>query len=97
MINVIPIILCFISVIWNVCLKNLVKKLFCSIVRVGTRNSWFFPKFVKLDPCAVANLLEVFKGINFGCRVCISFQVGLLRIIDSTPESIKKSISRSGD
>ena len=37
-INGIAMILCFISVIWNVCLNGLVKKLFCSLVRVGIRN-----------------------------------------------------------
>ena len=84
-INGIPIKLCFISVIWNVCLKGLVKDLFCSIVRVGIRNSWFFPKLVKLDPCAVAHLLDVFEGTNFGCKVCISFHVGILNIFDSDP------------
>ena len=41
--NGIPMILCFISVIWKVCLNGLFKSLFCSIVLVGTRNSWIFP------------------------------------------------------
>ena len=34
-----PIILCFISVIWNVFLKKLMKSLFCFIVQVGIRTS----------------------------------------------------------
>ena len=37
--NSILTILCFISVIWKVCLKGLVKSLFCSIVRVRTRSN----------------------------------------------------------
>ena len=37
--NGIPIILCFISVIWNICLNGLFRSLFCSIVLVGTRKS----------------------------------------------------------
>ena len=87
-------ILCFISVIWNVCLKGMVKSSFCSFVRVGIRNSWIFPKLVKLDHCAVADLLEDFEGINFEWSVCMSFQMGMFIIFDSAPESIKKSISR---
>ena len=82
----IPTILCSISVIWNVCLKILVKSFFRSIVRVGTMNNWIFPNFFKLNPCAVANLLEVLEGINFGCK----FQVGMFILFDSAPESIKK-------
>ena len=39
LINGISTILCFISVIWNVCLRALNKSLFCSIVRVGTRDN----------------------------------------------------------
>ena len=35
----IPMILCFLSVMWNVCLNGLIKILFCSIVLVGTRDS----------------------------------------------------------
>ena len=42
-INGIPMILCFISVIWKVCLNGLLTSLFCSIVRVGTKKSWIFP------------------------------------------------------
>ena len=38
-INGIPMILCFISVIWKVCLKGLVKSVLSSIVRVGTRSN----------------------------------------------------------
>ena len=37
--NGIPIILCFLSVIWNVRLNGLFRSLFCSIVPVGTRKS----------------------------------------------------------
>ena len=48
--------------------------------------------FGKLDTCAVANLLEVFEG-----KVCISFHVGSFKIFHSAPESIKKSVSRSGE
>ena len=42
-INGISIISCLISVIWKVCLNGLLKNLFCSIVRVGTRTNWIFP------------------------------------------------------
>ena len=42
-INSMPMILCLKSVIRNVCLNGLFKILFCSIVLVGTRNSWIFP------------------------------------------------------
>ena len=38
-INGIPMILCLISVIWNICLNGLYKILFCSIVLVGRRNN----------------------------------------------------------
>ena len=64
-------ILCFISVIWKVCLNGLLKKLFCSIVRVGTRKSCVFPEFLKVDPGSVASLLGVWKDINFGCKIFI--------------------------
>ena len=86
-------ILCFISVMWKVCLNGLLMSLFRSIVRVGTRKIWIFPKFVKADPCAVASLLVVLKGFNFGCRILISFHwvlfalehsVGFTSVISST-------------
>ena len=38
-INGIPMILCLISVMWNVVLNGLFKILYCSIVLVGTRDS----------------------------------------------------------
>ena len=63
---------------------------------MGRRNNWIFPLFTNVDPFAVASLLEVARGVNFGCNVLISFHVGILIIFDSAPESIKKSISRSG-
>ena len=85
------------SSIWNICLKDLIKSFFCYLVRVGTRCIWFFPIFVGLDPCAVANLLELFEVDYIGCRVLISFPVGRNLIFDSAHESIKKSISRSSD
>ena len=44
----------------------------------------------------VANLLVVLKGINSGSGIFVSFQVGMLMIFDSTPESVKKTISSSG-
>ena len=94
-INGIPMILCFISVIWKICLNGLLMSLLCSIVRVGTRKSLSFPQFDKVDPCAVASLLVVLKGINCGCRILISFQLRMFIIFDSAPESIKKSNSRS--
>ena len=65
------------------------KCLFCSIVLVGTRKNGIFPKFVKLDTCDVANLLEVFEGYSFGCIVCISFHVRMFIIIYSAPVSKK--------
>ena len=37
--NGIPIILCLISIIWNICLKGLSERLICSIVRVGISNN----------------------------------------------------------
>ena len=40
--NGFPTKLCFISAIWNVCLKGLFKSLVCSIVRAGTRIIVFF-------------------------------------------------------
>ena len=64
-------ILCFISVMWKVCLNGLFKSLFCSIVLVGTRKSWIFPYFVKVEPCAVASLLAVFTVDSFGCKILI--------------------------
>ena len=95
-INGMPLLLCFISVKWNVCFNGLFKILFCSIVLVGARKTWIFPKFINVEPCAVANLLAVFIDIKFGCNVSISFHVRRLIMFDSAPESIKKSISRSG-
>ena len=59
-------ILCLISVIWKVCFNGLLKNLFCSTVRVGTRKSWIFSLFNNFDPSAVASLLVVLKCINFG-------------------------------
>ena len=47
--------------------------------------------------CAVANLLEVFEGENFRCRVGVSYYVGMLIMFDSAPVSFRKSFSRSGD
>ena len=76
-------ILCFISVLWKVCLNGLFKSLFCSIVLVGTRKSWIFPLLINAEPCAVANLLAVFMGLKFGCNILISFQVEILMIFDS--------------
>ena len=63
---------------------------------MGRRNNWIFPSFNNVYPSAVASLLEVARGVNFGCNVLISFHVGILIMFDSAPESIKKSISRSG-
>ena len=40
--NGIPIIFCFISVMWNVCLNGLLTNLCCSIVRVRTMKNWIF-------------------------------------------------------
>ena len=48
-------------------------------------------------PCAVATLLEVLEEERFGCRFCISFHEGIIKIFDSAPESSKKSVSRTGD
>ena len=58
---------------------------------------WLIEKFI-LFYCfsAVSSLLIVFMGVTLGCRILISFQVGILMIFYSAPESIKKSISRSG-
>ena len=95
-INGTPMVLCFMSVMWIVCLNGLLSILFCSFVLVGTRKSWIFLKFTNVEPCAVANLLVVFIGVEIGCNTLISFQVGMLITFYSAPESIKKSISRSG-
>ena len=62
---------------------------------MGRRNNLIFPQFTNVDPCCVASLLEVARGVNFGCNVLISFHVGILIMFDSALESIKKSISRS--
>ena len=62
----------------------------------GNKEELYFTWFVKVDPCAVDSLLVVLKGINCGCRILILFQVGMFIILDSAPESIKKSTSRSG-
>ena len=43
--------------------------------RVGTMIKF---ELVKLDPCAVANLLDNFGGENFGCKVSNSFHAGCL-------------------
>ena len=57
-------ILCFIFVIWKVCLNGLFNNSFCSIVLLGTKKSWIFPYLVNVDFCAVANLLAVFMGVK---------------------------------
>ena len=71
-------------------------RLFCSIVRAGTKKSWVFPWFVKVDHCAVGSRHVVLKVFNFGCKIFMSFEVTMLMMSDSTTESIEKSISRSG-
>ena len=83
--------------IWNVCLKVYFKVYSISLFESQQGIIGFFQKLVKHDPCAGANLLEVLEDINFGCRVCISFHVGMFIIFDSAPDSIKKSVSRSVD
>ena len=48
----------------------------------------FFSKtFVELDPCAVAKLLDDSEGDSFGCKFCISFDVGIFIIFDFAPDS----------
>ena len=51
-------------------------------------------------PMLILVLLLVYwrfqEALVFGCNVFISFHVGMFIIFDSAPESIKKSISRSG-
>ena len=32
---------------------------------MGRRNNWIFPYITNVDPCAVANLLEVSRGVKF--------------------------------
>ena len=44
---------------------------------------------MKVEPCAVASLLVVFTGVSLGCRVLISFGVGIFMMFDSATESIK--------
>ena len=73
--------LCFISVIGiyflMVCSKDYSVPIFeWEQGKVG------FSIFVKVDPCAVASLPVVLKGINFGCKIFISFQVEVLCILD---------------
>ena len=53
-------------------------------------KSCICPQFIKLDPCAVSSLLHVLKSSNFGCRIFISFHVGMLMMFDSAPESTRK-------
>ena len=36
----------------------------------------------------MGNLLASFKSVNFGCKILISFQVGILMTFDSAPESL---------
>ena len=60
----------------------------------GDKEKVNFSISFKVDPCSVASLLVVLNGNNFECRIFISFQVEMLMIFHSTPESIKKSISR---
>ena len=55
----------------------------------GNQEKLDFSKFINVEPCAVANLLAVLIGIRVGCSVLISFQVGILIIFDSAPESFK--------
>ena len=50
-----------------------------------------FFHLIRLILDAVASLLVVLKGINFGCKIFISFQVEMLMMFGSAPESIKKS------
>ena len=80
-------ILCLVSVIGKVCLNGLLKSLFCSIVRVGTRKSWIFPHFVEVDLCAVASLLV--ERYYFGCKIYFSFHVGMLMMFDSARNLLK--------
>ena len=63
-INGIPLRLCFISVMWKVCLNGLLMSLFCSIVRVGTRKRWIFHNSLRLILSRLL-LLVVLKGVNF--------------------------------
>ena len=51
-----------------------------------------FPRLVKIDPCAVAKLLDVLEGINFGCKLnfvfhsvweCLFFLIPLLSLLKS--------------
>ena len=45
--------------------------------------------YIIYDPCAVATLLDVSRGVKFGCNALISFHVEILIIFDSAPQSIK--------
>ena len=47
-------------------------------------------------PCAVARLLEVLESGSLRFVEWFSFHVGTLKILDTAPGSIKKSVSRSG-
>ena len=91
--NGIPIILCFISVIWNICLNRLLRNLFCSIVLVGTRKVEFFYNLLGLRLVLLLVYLWFLWVLVLGVGIP---QVGILMIFDSAPQSIKKSISRSG-
>ena len=55
-----------------------------------------FHNLLRLSLVLLLVYLFFFTGINLGCRFLISFQVRIFMIFDSAPESIKKSISRSG-
>ena len=60
--NVFLTLLCLMSVMWKICLKNLLKSLFGSIVRFGTKTIEFFRSLLKL--CFVKRLvyLRFLKG-----------------------------------
>ena len=78
-------------------ISSILSTLSCKwIESLGLRKTSIYPKFVRLDSCAVANLLDVSIGISFGCKSCISFHVGKFFMFDSAPESFQKSFSRSG-
>ena len=69
-------ILCFISVIWNLCLnclKGLVKSLFCSLFRKGARNNSIFQNFPSLILVLLLGCLRFYRVLNLDVKFVFQF------------------------
>ena len=95
-INGIPMILCLISVIWNICLNGWLKFCFAPLFLWGEEIIEFFRSLLMLILVLLLVCWKFQEVLALGVRFFISFHVGMFIIFDSAPESIKKSISRSG-